>query len=184
MMDFKQHFIYQTDYQHWANDALFSALDRLDEGARTSQQKLFFGSLHNSVDHLLFFYGKWFSRLKGEHQGPSYSGTVHADWRELKNCMRRDIREMQRWIERQPQDYFDERLFFKRTLSREENSVWVRDAFTHVFTYASLERGHMSAVATSLGAPLSSMSYYTYRLEMGEHLQNIRSTEPAIPNGV
>ena len=29
-MDFKQQFIYQIDYQHWANDALFNALDRLD----------------------------------------------------------------------------------------------------------------------------------------------------------
>ena len=29
-MDFKQQFIYQIDYQHWANYALFNALDRLD----------------------------------------------------------------------------------------------------------------------------------------------------------
>jgi uncharacterized damage-inducible protein DinB len=183
-MDFKQHFVYQTDYQHWANDALFNALDRLDEGARTSQQKLFFGNLHNSVDHLLFFYTKWFARLKGEDQSTSYSGTTHADWRELKNSMRREIRDMQRWLERQPQDYFDERLFFKRTLSRQENSIWVRDAITHIFTYASLERGHISAIASTLGAPFPEMSYYTYRLEMGEHLLNMRKIESdTLPSG-
>lgn len=182
-MDFKQHFLYQIDYQHWANDVLFNALDRLDEGARTSSQKLYFGSLHNSVDHLLFFYEKWFARLKGEDRAGSYNATRHQDWRVLKNAMRHEVREIQRWIERQPQDYFDERLFFKRSRNRQENSIWVRDALTHIFTFASLERGHIAAIASTLGAPFADMSYYNYRLEMGEHLQNLRKTETGVYAG-
>lgn len=184
-MDFKQQFIYQIDYQHWANDALFNALDRLDQGARTSPQKLYFGNIHNSLDHLLFFYSKWFARLKGEHQTASYGGTVHTDWRELKNSIRREIREMQRWLERQPQDFFDERLFYKRTSNRQESSIWVRDALTHIFTFAALERGQLSAVAASLGAPFADLSYYSYRQEMGDHLQNLRKAEPShIASGI
>lgn len=176
-MDFKQQFIYQIDYQHWANDALFNALDRLDGAARTSPQKLYCGSIHNSLDHLLFFYDKWFARLKGEHQGSGYTGTVHGDWKELKNAMRREIRDMQRWLERQPQDFFDERLFFKRTSNREESSLWVRDALTHLFTFAAVERGQISAVGAALGAPFPDLSYYSYRQEMGDHLQNLRKAE-------
>lgn len=175
-MSFKQYFVYQTDYQHWANDVLFNALDRLSEDARNSSQKLFFGSIHNSVDHLAFFYRKWFARLKGEHQSVSYNGTLIADWRELKNAMRQDIRSMQRWLEHQPDDFFDSRINYLRTLSHEEKGVWVRDALTHVFTYASLERGHISAVGSALGAPFPDMGYYTYRLEMGEHLENLRKS--------
>lgn len=182
-MDFKQHFLYQTDYQHWANDALFNAIDRLDQEARVSSQQLYFGSLHNSMDHLLFFYRKWFARLKGESRAPRYSGTVHTDWHELKNNMRHEIRAMQRWLERQPQDYFDGRLIYRRTMSQQENSVWVRDAYTHIFTYASLERGYISAIARTLGAPFPDMSYYTYRLEMGEHLQHMRTAESTLSSG-
>lgn len=176
-MDFKQHFLYQTDYQHWANDVLFNALDRLSDEARRSEQKLFFGNIHNSVDHLSFFYRKWFARLKGESKSVSYTGTVQQDWRELKNGMRRDLREMQRWMERQPDEFFDGRLNYVRTLSHEEKGVWVRDALTHLFTYASLERGHISAIGSALGAPFPDMGYYTYRLEMGEHLENMRKSE-------
>jgi uncharacterized damage-inducible protein DinB len=178
-MDFKQQFIYQIDYQHWANDALFNALDRLDPEARISQQKLYFGSLHNNIDHLLFFYGKWFARLKGEQQATGYTGTVHHDWRDLKNSMRHDIREMQRWLEHQPQDFFDDRLFFNRTRSGEENSIWVRDALTHIFTYAATERGNLAAIASTLGAPFPDLSYYNYRHEMGEHLHNMRKAAPS-----
>jgi hypothetical protein len=94
--------------------------------------------------------------------------------------MRHEIREMQRWLERQPQDFFDERLFFKRTSNRQENSIWVRDALTHVFTFATLERGKISAVAATLGAPFPDMSYYSYRQEMGDHLQHMRQSETTV----
>lgn len=176
-MDFKQYFLYQTDYQHWANDALFNALDRLDNEARSSPQKLFFGNIHNSVDHLAFFHRKWFARLQGEGQAVRYTGATHADWRELKNALRQEIRAMQRWLERQPQEFFDSRLNYRRTMSQEAIGVWVRDALTHVFTFAAQERGQISAVASALGAPSPDMTYYTYRLEMGEHLENMRKTE-------
>jgi len=173
-MSFKQYFLYQTDYQHWANDVLFSALDRLDDESRRSAQKLFFGSIHGSVDHLLFFFRKWNARLKGEQQAAGYNEVLHADWRELKNALRQEVRDMQRWLEHQPETFFDGKITYRRTLSHEVKDVWVRDALTHVFTYASLERGHISATASALGAPFPDMAYSTYRMEMGEHLENMR----------
>jgi uncharacterized damage-inducible protein DinB len=173
-MDFKQYFIYQADYQHWANDVLFNALDRLDETSRTDPKTLFFGSIHGSVDHLGFFYSKWLARLKGETRTTRYTGIQHTDWRQLKNSLRHEIRALQTWLEQQPDTFLDERLNYKRTLSHEEKGVWVRDALTHIFTYGSLERGHISAAASALGAPYPDMGYFTYRQEMGDHLENMR----------
>ncbi|MCX7627332.1 MAG: hypothetical protein N2Z69_02825 [Methylophilaceae bacterium] len=173
-MSFKQYFLYQADYQHWANDVLFNALDRLDDPARNSNQKLFFGSIHGSLDHLLFFFRKWDARLKGEAHAEVYTPVLHADWRELKNALRQELRAMQRWLGSQPESFFDGKLEYRRTRSDEPQSIWVRDALTHVFTYAALERGHISAVGSGLGAPFPDMSYYTYRREMGEHLENLR----------
>ena len=173
-MSFKQYFLYQTDYQHWANDMLFNALDRLDEDTRHEARKLFFGSIHGTLDHLLFFLRKWQARLKGEQYAQVYGEALHADWRELKNALRQEIRDLQRWLECQPEAFFDARVSYRRTLSREETGVWVRDALTHMFTYAALERGHLSAAGSALGAPFPDMAYYTYRLEMGEHLEHMR----------
>jgi uncharacterized damage-inducible protein DinB len=176
-MDFKQHFLYQTDYQHWANDILFNALDRLDDEARKSTQKLYFGSLHNSVDHLAFFHRKWLARLRSEDNNLRYTDTIHHDWRELKNILRKDLREMQDWLARQPQAFFDTQLRYRRTLDQEKHSVWVRDALTHIFTFAAMERGRISALAANMGAPLADMFYASYRQEMGEHLDNLRKAD-------
>lgn len=178
-MDFKQHFLYQTDYQHWANDALLGALDRLDDAARKSPQRLFFGSLHNHVDHLTFFYRKWLARLRGENPIEHHTGTPPQEWRELKAGLRQETRGMQRWLERQPQDFIDTQIAYRRTLSQETRKMWVRDALTHIFTYAALERGQIAAIAANLGAPHPDMLYASYRLEMGNHLENLRRQEPA-----
>ncbi len=177
-MDFKHYFIYQADYQHWANDVLFNALDRLDEASRTAPKTLYFGSIHGSVDHLGFFYHKWLARLKGETQPESYTGVRYTDWQQLKDSLRHETRALQYWLEQQPAAFFDERLNYRRTLSHEEKGVWVRDALTHVFTYGALERGHISAAASSLGAPFPDMGYFTYRQEMGDHLQHMRRSVP------
>jgi len=173
-MGFKQYFLYQADYQHWANDALFDALDHLDEDRRHAPQKLFYGSIHGSLDHLLFFFRKWIARLKGEAFSAGYSQAGQGEWRDIKNALRQEIRDFQRWLEQQPEEFFDGRLTYRRSLNHELRETWVRDALTHLFTYASLERGHVSAAGSALGAPFPDMAYYTYRQEMGEHLEHMR----------
>lgn len=173
-MDLKQHFLYQADYQHWANDVLFNALDHLDKDRRQASQKLFYGSIHGCIDHLLYFFRKWNARLKGEVFTAGYTQGLHPEWRELKNALRQEIRDFQRWLEQQPEEFFDSKLTYRRTLNHELREIWVRDALTHVFTYAALERGHVSAVGSAVGAPFPDMAYYTYRLEMGEHLEHMR----------
>lgn len=176
-MNFKNYFIYQADYQHWANDVLFNAVDRLDDEERTNAKTLYFGSIHDSVDHLVYFHRKWLARLKGEAFTEGYAGRAHQDWRELKNVLRHEVRTLQHWLEQQSDAYFDSQLSFRRTLNHETKGVWVRDALTHVFTYAALERGHISAAASSLGAPYPDMAYFTYRTEMGEHLEHMRRAD-------
>ena len=176
-MELKRHFVYQIDYQHWANQELFGALDRLDEEARKSTQPLFFGSVHNNLDHLAYFYHKWFVRLRGDAWLPAYSGTLCPDWPVLKSRMQLEIRELQRWLAMQPDSFFDGPLNYMRSAGDEGKILWVRDALTHLLVYSSLERGRVSSIGSLLGAPLPEMHYHIYRREMGEHLEHLRQAE-------
>lgn len=176
-MDFKQHFLYQTDYQHWANELLFNALDRLDDGARKAPLKSQRASLHDGIDHLAYFTRKWLTRLRGEDFTLRHADAMHPDWRELKATLRQDMRAMLRWLEQQPPAFFDAPLNYRRSFSQEARRVWVRDALTHIYTHAAMERGSIASLAASMGAPLVDMSYAGYRQEMGEHLDRLRRTD-------
>ncbi|HQR51402.1 MAG TPA: DinB family protein [Methylophilaceae bacterium] len=177
-MDFKQYFLYQTDYQHWANNVMLGALDRLDDEARQSTLKIYSGTIHNSIDHLVFFHRKWLARLKGEQRATTYSCATHHDWRKLKENLRYELRQMQHWLERQPEDFFCSSLNYQRSRSGEQQGVWVRDALTHIYTYAATERGSISLAGSMLGAPLVDMAYFTYRQEMKGHVENMQKINP------
>jgi uncharacterized damage-inducible protein DinB len=174
MNTLKKHFVYQTDYQHWANDALFAAVDVLDEAARQDNQGMVFENIHKTLNHILVVTRNWMSRLKGDNQGTGREELYIADWKELKNALRLEFREAQRWLEAQPESFFDAQIDYINTQDQ-QSQIWVRDALAHIMTHAAHLRGQVTAVIVRLGAPPPEMGFIAYKREMEKSLENLRS---------
>lgn len=174
MTTLKKHFIYQADYQHWANDMLFAALDVLAEDVRQSSQGIPFENIHKSMNHILVVTRNWMARLKQEKQAVGREEVYVADWKELKNALRHEFREAQRWLEAQPETFFDEQIDYLDA-TREPGQIWVRDALTHIMTHAAHLRGQVTAAAVKMGAPAPEMDYIIYKQEMVKSLENLRA---------
>lgn len=172
-MSWKNYFVYQADYQHWANEVLFTSLDHMDEASRQSPQGLFFESIHRTLGHMLVDSRNWTDRLKHENASLSYDAMPQHDWKELKNMLRHDVRNLQRWMAAQPESFFEERLTYTGSNSQ-LRANWVRDILTHMMTHMAHHRGQISAVATRLGAPVPEMDYLFYKREMDEHVEHIK----------
>lgn len=165
MYTWKSHFVVQADYQHWANEALFAALDHLQPDVLASDQGLFFRSIHHTVDHMLLVSQAWLARLKGESLSPDYKVINNPDWRELKQALRRETRHLQDWLNAQPDDFFERQISFSGSDGK-PRQMWARDALTHLFTHYAHHRGQVSAVVTRLGGPCPEMDFVYYRREM------------------
>lgn len=176
MTTLKKHFIYQADYQHWANDMLFAALEVLDEDARQSNQGMVFENIHKSMNHILVATRNWMARLKQESQFVGREELFVADWKELKNALRLEFREAQRWLEAQPEAFFDEQISYLDT-DNQPRHIWVRDALTHIMTHAAHLRGQVTTVAVRLGAPAPEMDYLFYKGEMEKSLEHLRANK-------
>lgn len=161
-LNWKQYFIYQADYQHWADGVLFECLDRLEPSALKEPQGLFFGSIHHTVDHILVVAELWRLRLRGESPIVHLKTLHHPDWRELKTALRQETRELQHWLERQPEAFFESELEF-RSLDGKQRRNWARDMLTHMMGHAVHHRGQVSAVVTRLGGPAPEMDYIYYK---------------------
>lgn len=173
---YKKHFVYQADYQHWANEILFDSLDRLDEAGRQSAQGLFFGSIHHTVDHMLTVNKLWLGRLRQEQpQTVVFSVIQEPVWRDLKNHFRAHLRETQHWLEAQPDDVFEEALSYTSS-DGERRHNWIHDILTHMMTHLAHHRGQISAVATRLGAPVPEMDFLYYKRAMQKGLQKIATS--------
>lgn len=175
MISWKKYFTYQADYQHWANEVLFKSLDMLTEDARRSDQGLFFKDIHYTADHMLVVLINWMARLKGETPPHGYNKVVFDDWRELKQAMRREVRAFQRFLDDQPDHWFEGSISY--TSGGQPRTLWVTDALTHINTHFVHHRGQLSAIATRLGAPVPEMDFVYYKREMQDHLTRIREDD-------
>lgn len=182
MYTWKSHYIVQSDYQHWANEVLFSALDHLNPDVIGADQGLYFGSIHHTVDHMLMVSRTWLARLKGEYLEVDYKVVHHPDWRELKTALRREARKLQSFLEGQPPEFFDRQITFVGSEGR-SRGMWVRDALTHLFTHYAHHRGQVSAVATRLGAPCPEMDFVYYRRQMERLLSETQAGQPPATAG-
>ena len=161
-LSWRQYFIYQADYQHWANEVLFECLGRLDPKALTEPQGLFFDSIHHTMDHILVVAELWRLRLQGESPIADLKSIQHPDWRELKKALRLEMRELQHWLEAQPDGFVESEVFY-RSMDGKDRNNWVRDVLTHMMGHMVHHRGQVSAVATRLGAPAPEMDYIYYK---------------------
>ncbi|MBK6744613.1 MAG: DinB family protein [Hydrogenophilales bacterium] len=171
MYTWKSHYVVQTDYQHWANEVLFSAIDHLKPEFLDSDQGLFFKSIHHTLDHMLLVSQVWQARLRGEtlEPAPNYKAIQHPDWRELKNAMRKETRHLQDWLDRQPKAWFEGKITYVSSDGKMKDN-WVRDVLNHLFTHYAHHRGQISAVLTRLEAPCPEMDFIYFRREMDKIL--------------
>lgn len=180
MYAWKNYFVVQADYQHWANEVMFTSLDHLQADAIGSEQGLFFGSIHHTTDHMLMVSQSWLSRLQGECLVVDYKVINNPDWRELKLALRRETRKLQAWLEAQPAEFFNCQIEYVGSDGK-SNSMWVRDALTHLNTHYAHHRGQISAVATRLGAPCPEMDFVYYRRQMERFLNEARQASGVEP---
>src|SRR5260221_14537468 len=74
-------------YNRWQNENLYGAADTLSDAERRRDRGAFFGSIHATLNHLLWADRIWMSRLAGTpcpNGGIPESVALHSDWDELK----------------------------------------------------------------------------------------------------
>lgn len=72
-------------FNGWANERLYGAVAQLPEAERKRDRKAFFGSIHNTLNHLLVVDRLWCGRIAGvEHGIRSLDQILYADFDSLR----------------------------------------------------------------------------------------------------
>ena len=177
MITWKKHFIYLADYQHWANEALFTSLDHLSDDARKSDQQLLHHSMHQTIDHILLINRLWLARLRHQPFSAAFNQIHYPDWRELKTTLQKETRQFQHWLEAQPDVFFEESLSYASVAGHTREN-WVRDILTHIFNQATHHRAQVAAMALRLGAPVAELDYLIYKQEVADCLDELAHQRP------
>jgi uncharacterized damage-inducible protein DinB len=141
-------------YNRWQNENLYSAADRLSKIERCRERGAFWGSIHNTLSHLLWGDPMWMSRLTGSPRpsvGIADSGSLYADWTALKAERIRFDQTIIDWADTiAPSWLAAEMTYYSLPVQRDVTQPhWV--LVTHLFNHQTHHRGQVHCMLTQAG---------------------------------
>jgi uncharacterized damage-inducible protein DinB len=141
-------------YNRWQNENLFGVADRLPDEERRRERSAFFGSIHKTLNHLLWGDLIWMSRFTGSPPPPGgipQSVALHDDWDALKQARAGFDASFIGWADALAPAWLGERLTWtSRAANREfTHPKWL--LLTHLFNHQTHHRGQVHCMLTQSG---------------------------------
>lgn len=143
-------------YNAWQNENLFGAAGKLDDAARRADRKAFFGSIHRTLDHLLWGDRIWMSRFTDSPrpEAASIAGSVEQteDWEQLKEERRAFDRFILEWASTVDEAVLEGTLSWHSVAAGRDMTAprWL--LVSHMFNHQTHHRGQVHAMLTQAGA--------------------------------
>jgi uncharacterized damage-inducible protein DinB len=141
-------------YNRWQNENLYAVADRLSDADRRQQRGAFFGSIHATLNHLLWADRAWMSRLAGTPKptgGIPQSVALYADWDELKRERAALDATIIDWADRlDDASLAGELSYYSGAIKADvRKSRWL--LVTHMFNHQTHHRGQVHCMLTQAG---------------------------------
>lgn len=142
-------------YNGWQNRSLYTAASGLDDTARRLDRGAFFGSIHDTLSHILWGDTIWMSRFDGWEPPDttiSDSGKFVMDWTELVTQRRDADDRIIKWAAQAgTQDLTGDLSWFSGAVNRQITKPRTM-LIMHLFSHQTHHRGQVHAMLTAAGA--------------------------------
>lgn len=161
-MNGKRYFSLLARYHHWAYDRLFERVNELDAAAYFEDRKLFFGSIHRSLNHLLLVDRLWLARLKGEKTGRvNLAEELETDRQRLETAISEQCDALIEFVDALDEARFDADISYVSSKG-EPFTMPLAPLVAHIVNHGSHHRGQVSTALTQCGveAPVMDIPYF------------------------
>ena len=143
-------------YNRWQNQSIYAAAGTLSDGQRKEPRGAFFGSIHGTLNHLLWGDQMWMSRFAGTPKPPAaaVAGSVdmHASWDDLERERRAFDQVIVGWADKLDPEWLNGSLTWfsgatQRELTRPRGLL-----VAHMFNHQTHHRGQVHCLLTQFGA--------------------------------
>ncbi|HZY20465.1 MAG TPA: DinB family protein [Ramlibacter sp.] len=151
-------------YNRWFNERLYDACEQLTDADRRLDRGAFFGSIHGTLNHLVWADRLWLRRFAGQPTpAPAlraellalpadavHETVLHADWAGLR-AARRDLdAAIETWTQQMPPGFPASTMRYANTRGAvREHPAW--QALTHFFNHQTHHRGQVTTLLVQAG---------------------------------
>ena len=141
-------------YNSWQNRSLYTAAATLSDEARREQRGAFFGSIHATLNHLLWADSTWLGRFAGQLLGISLKDglSMHEDFQELKRERLATDAAIETWADELDPKWLEGELSWFSGLLNRDVAMSKQHLATHFFNHQTHHRGQAHAMLTMGGA--------------------------------
>ncbi|MDO9132677.1 DinB family protein [Hydrogenophaga sp.] len=153
-MDAHQHFTQLARYNVWATQQLLFAIEPVNEFDYRRDLRLFFKSIHGTLNHLLVGeHMLWQRRFaRGESPKVALDMEVEPERDRLAQALKGGAKVWEPLITSWPAERFDGALSYTNMRGQAMNLPFAT-TLAHVFNHGTHHRGQISAALTILGQP-------------------------------
>ena len=142
-------------YNRWQNDSLYRAADTLDDAARRLDRGAFFGSIHGTLNHILWGDRMWMHRFADTPRPAGKiadSPTAIEDWAELGAQRRAFDGAILDWATGLDPDWLDKDMDWVSSNGDRQFTMPRSLLVAHFFNHQTHHRGQVHAMLTAAGA--------------------------------
>jgi uncharacterized damage-inducible protein DinB len=161
---FVENYRFLAGYNRWFNERLYEACEQLTDEERKRHRGAFFGSIHGTLNHILWGDKMWLARFARQGEafealapgllelpaGAAYGTVLHEDWEGLKADRAALDVAIERWTAAMPPDFPLRTMRYSNTRGvAREHEMW--KALTHFFNHQAHHRGQVTTLLMQAG---------------------------------
>ena len=164
----RAHVRLMANYNGWMNRKVYEAAARLSEAERTRERGAFFGSIHRTLDHVLFGDRAWLGRFTGRaYDISSKDGHLYADFAELLAARRAMDDDILVFADAVTHDWLASETTWTSGMDGETRTRPNAALVTHMFNHQTHHRGQATTLLAQAGEDVGSTDlpwgpFFTY----------------------
>jgi uncharacterized damage-inducible protein DinB len=146
------HFAMFARYNEWANRRVYDCAGRLSDLEFHADRGAFFGSVCNTLNHILVADRIWLARFTGE--GPTYSRLdliLHEDFSALRREREGEDQRITAWIDTLDDARLGRTFTYVPVTEPKQITQPLGPALSHLFNHQTHHRGQVHALLTAIG---------------------------------
>lgn len=141
-----------ADYNTWMNERLYELCSSISDDERKEDKGAFFGSIHRTLNHILYGDLAFMSRFTGDPEVvPELGIDLHDDFQELRIARSALDRRISNWAGTLQNDWLEQELTYTSKVDGVSRTVsqWV--LVTHMLNYETHHRGQVTTLLSQRG---------------------------------
>jgi len=139
-------------YNRWMNERLYALLAELDDAQRKQDRGAFFGSMHGTLNHILWGDRMWLGRFIGAPcEVPAFGAAMFPDFALLAREREATDRDMLEWAGNVSPEWLAGALTYTSKVDGRTRELPRSVAVVHLFNHGTHHRGQLTTLIRQAG---------------------------------